>query len=152
MFDADGGGTLSAKELMCGLRDKEMSSLRKASRKKWAQLRRETATDEDEDIPVAKLKKRFNPHGDERVRAGNAEWPPRDVMNAFFAVLDDEGDGFVGWTEFFSSTRTARRPFQKMTSFLDASTPLAPAAFSEILAHAAGGVSVFYEITCEACE
>jgi hypothetical protein len=22
-------------------------------------------------------------------------------MNAFFAVLDDEGDGFVGWTEFF---------------------------------------------------
>ena len=102
MFDADGGGTLSAKELMCGLRDKEMSSLRKARvEKKWAQLRRETATDEDEDIPVAKLKKRFNPHGDERVRAGNAEWPPRDVMNAFFAVLDDEGDGFVGWTEFF---------------------------------------------------
>jgi len=102
MFDADGGGTLSAKELMCGLRDKEMSALRKARvEKKWAQLRRETSTDEDEDIPVGKLKKRFNPHGDQRVKEGNAEWPPRDVMNAFFAVLDDEGDGFVGWKEFF---------------------------------------------------
>ena len=102
MFDADGGGTLSSKELMCGLRDKEMSALRKARvEKKWAQLRRETSTDEDEDIPVSKLKKRFNPHGDQRVKDGNAEWPPRDVMNAFFAVLDDEGDGKVGWNEFF---------------------------------------------------
>ena len=101
MFDADGGGTLSAKD-RCAAAGQGDVFLRKARvEKKWAQLRRETATDEDEDIPVAKLKKRFNPHGDERVRAGNAEWPPRDVMNAFFAVLDDEGDGFVGWTEFF---------------------------------------------------
>ena len=103
MFDADGGGTLSAKELMVGLRDKEMSSLRKARvEKKWAQLRRECGViDEDEDIPVSKLKKRFNPHGDQRVKDGNAEWPPRDVMNAFFAVLDDEGDGTVSRSEFF---------------------------------------------------
>ena len=41
--------------------------------KKWAQLRRETSTDEDEDIPVSKLKKRFNPHGDQRVKEGQAE-------------------------------------------------------------------------------
>ena len=121
MFDADGGGTLSDGELMAGLRGQAMSALRTARvEKKWAQLCRECGfPGVDEVIPVPKLKKRFNPHGDPRVKAGNADWPPRDVTNDFFAVLDDAGDGSVGWDEFFELYENVSAAFADDAKFME---------------------------------
>ena len=83
MFDADGGGTLSAKELMCGLRDKEMPSLRKARRKKVGPTAARDVDGRGRGHPRREAEEALQPHGDQRVKEGNAEWPPRDVMNVF---------------------------------------------------------------------
>lgn len=103
MFDADGGGTLSLAELMVALRDETMSERRVMMVKRvFHALCRDAGVDAGEDavVPIASLRARFNAFGDERVQRGDPNWPPRDVTNNFFAVLDDGGDGEVSAAEF----------------------------------------------------
>ena len=103
MFDEDGGGTLSLDELMVAIREGAMPPNRLAMvRRVFHMLCRDAGLPcaDGVEITTDRIRQRFDPFGDERVERGDPNWPPKDVTNNFFAVLDDSGDGQVSDAEF----------------------------------------------------
>ncbi|KAH8086133.1 serine/threonine kinase [Aureococcus anophagefferens] len=103
MFDEDGGGTLSLDELMVAIREGAMPPNRVAMvRRVFHMLCRDAGLPcaDGVEITTDRIRQRFDPFGDERVERGDPNWPPKDVTNNFFAVLDDSGDGQVSDAEF----------------------------------------------------